>query len=238
MVRMILTAVFATATMFASALLVLTLYPASAAAQRTVLGEVELCPTRLSDSQDDLLCQCDITTGRADVWGTDIYTSDSMLCHAALHAGAIDYTGGVIHVRRVSGLDEYLGSTRHGMSTRAYGAYASSMVFDGRQSLAGTFGGVSMCPVKYNAAPQEWSGDCRCGPARSGTVWGTNPYTADSAVCNAALHAGVIGRNGGVVRLSPAPGQRSYLGSTRNGVTTSRYGPWDASFRVSAATGQ
>ena len=40
----------------------------------------------------------------------------------------------------------------------------------------------------------------------SGTVWGTEAYTADSATCRAALHAGAAGRRGGTVTVADAPG--------------------------------
>ena len=143
----------------------------------------------------------------------------------------------MIRVRRVAGRDSYDGSSRNGITSRGYGSYESSIVFDTPQQLAQSLGGVPLCPVLYSAAPKGWSGDCFCDPGRNGPAWGTNPYTADSAVCNAAIHAGVIGENGGVIHIAPAPGQSSYPGSTRNGFTTSDYGPWESSFRVSASTG-
>jgi hypothetical protein len=73
---------------------------------------------------------------------------------------------------------------------------------------------------------------CYCAPQEmSGTVWGSGIYTDDSSVCHAALHAGVIDRNGGEVTLSTLPGRSSYAGSSRNGVRTQSYGRWQGSFR-------
>ena len=37
---------------------------------------------------------------------------------------------------------------------------------------------------------------------------------------------------GGNVTIEIRPGQSSYTGSTRNGVTTDSYGPWDGSYEV------
>ncbi|KAM4022151.1 cochlin-like isoform 2-T4 [Anomaloglossus baeobatrachus] len=61
-------------------------------------------------------------------------------------------------------------------------------------------------------------------------VWGTDVYTDDSSICRAAIHAGQIPNNGGQVSVQKSPGQSSYTGSTRNGITSLNYGPWPGSF--------
>ncbi len=72
---------------------------------------------------------------------------------------------------------------------------------------------------------------CLCpADARAGSVWGSGPYTADSNVCTAARHSGVIGADGGVVTLEAAPGQASYQGSVANGVKTNDWGAYGRSF--------
>jgi hypothetical protein len=63
------------------------------------------------------------------------------------------------------------------------------------------------------------------------SVWGTDTYTDDSRICSAAIHAGKITQAaGGSVTIEIAPGQASYLGSSRNGVTSSNYGSWSGSY--------
>lgn len=47
---------------------------------------------------------------------------------------------------------------------------------------------------------------------------GTDSYPSDSSICVAALHAGVITRDGGTVTLQLNPGLSAYEGSNRNGV--------------------
>jgi hypothetical protein len=71
--------------------------------------------------------------------------------------------------------------------------------------------------------------------ATEGTVWGTDVYTRDSALGVAAVHAGLLkpGRTA-VLRLTVAPVQTSYPGSTRHGVTTSDYGEFPECWRLSA----
>jgi hypothetical protein len=67
------------------------------------------------------------------------------------------------------------------------------------------------------------------------TVWGTDIYTNDSSVCLAAAHAGVITlADGGTVQVTMLPGEESYTGTERNGVTSLDYGQWGDSFSVEA----
>jgi len=95
------------------------------------------------------------------------------------------------------------------------------------------------CPGPLNAAPDAPARfTCTCSAAAATTpasIWGFDVYTDDSAVCVAAVHAGAIGPRGGVVTVTRAQGQQSYPGGARNGVLSNSYGPWQQSFRVTAA---
>ena len=72
---------------------------------------------------------------------------------------------------------------------------------------------------------------CTCTPdAAVGSVWGSGPYTADSSICRAALHAGMIGPDGGIVLVVRTEGQSSYQGSEANSVQTESWGAYDSSF--------
>lgn len=62
-------------------------------------------------------------------------------------------------------------------------------------------------------------------------VWGTDIYSADSAICPAAVHAGVITTEGGEVKIERRPDRDDYEGTTRNGVTTRPWKrPWSLSY--------
>lgn len=76
--------------------------------------------------------------------------------------------------------------------------------------------------------------DCLCTVAQTGkgTVWGTGPYTDDSKICRAAVHAGVISSTGGHIEIQAVKVQPSYQGSSRNGIQTTKYGPWKGSIIV------
>lgn len=67
-----------------------------------------------------------------------------------------------------------------------------------------------------------------------GQVWGSDPYTRDSVLGAAAVHAGLLSPGETkVLRLTVMPALKSYKGSTRNGVTTSDYGDFPHCWRLS-----
>lgn len=70
----------------------------------------------------------------------------------------------------------------------------------------------------------------------SGVVWGSNPYTDDSDIGTAAVHAGLAqpGKAADVVLRISGPGDQ-FHGSRRHEVQTSDYGPWDGSFTLTPA---
>ena len=64
-------------------------------------------------------------------------------------------------------------------------------------------------------------------------VWGTGPFTADSRIVPAAIYLGLLTADGkGVIKVEKAPGQASYEGGTQNGITTKKYGSYDASIII------
>ncbi|MBR0642428.1 LCCL domain-containing protein [Plastoroseomonas hellenica] len=91
------------------------------------------------------------------------------------------------------------------------------------------------CPLNFEGRSNPTSCLCRGEGMLSGPVWGSGPYTSDSHVCRAALHAGAVPAAGGLVTVTPEPGRPSYRGGSANGVSTMDYGPWQASFSVTAA---
>jgi hypothetical protein len=82
------------------------------------------------------------------------------------------------------------------------------------------------------AIPPDRTVSVECpASGRAGSVWGSDVYTADSSVCTAAVHAGVITlERGGSVRVEPRGAQSSFAGSERNGISSSSYGQYGGSF--------
>lgn len=78
---------------------------------------------------------------------------------------------------------------------------------------------------------KRYSFVCPAGGQIGATVWGVGPYTDDSAICPAAVHAGLITTGkGGTVTFVVENGSASYAASTANGVTTNDYDSWPRQF--------
>lgn len=190
-------------------------------------------------TQVTLTCPAGCTEGnRGSIWGTDVYTSDSSVCGAAVHFGATTADGGAVTFTYVDGRTSYEGTTRNGISTNDYGSWGRSFTFAGEASSAPAPSAVAAsCSARgydfVSASTTEAIVECPAGCTTGTSIWGTDIYTSDSGVCVAAAHAGVITlASGGFVKVTHVEGQASYEGTTRNNVTTSNYGAWSASFSV------
>src|SRR5437763_14142463 len=65
-----------------------------------------------------------------NVWGSDIYTSDSSICTAAVHSGLITLQqGGTVTIEMRAGRSLYGASERNGVTSSEYGSWDSSFVF-------------------------------------------------------------------------------------------------------------
>lgn len=208
--------------------------------------QVPLCPTQYNAILERTagVCRCDRVSGSGSVWGTYMYTSDSNICHAAVHSGAISREGGVVKVSLELGLLRYDGSTQNGITTQDWGNWDASFQVERASPpyplvrplalvMPPTFlppaDAIPQCPPRLQGNESRLAQPCRCpdGGRTYETVWGSGPYTSDSAICRAALHAGMITAAGGLVHVVAEPGLERYSGSTRNEVTTQG---WSASF--------
>ena len=72
------------------------------------------------------------------LWGTDLYTDDSSIGSAAVHAGLITpQRGGTVTIEIRPGAEVYQGSTRNGVTSNPYGAFSGSFVLVGSKVAAG-----------------------------------------------------------------------------------------------------
>ncbi len=174
------------------------------------------------------------------VWGTNIYTTDSSIAKAAVHAGLLRVgQQGVVTVIVKGGLSSYAGTTRNGITTSSWGSFGKSFSFVGAPAsnvADNRTGGVINDPgTIYNlaGAPGRVIYVRLVGRNVNGSLWGSDIYTADSTLAMVAVHSGAL-RNGeeGTVKITILPGYGSYTGSTRNGVTSGSWGSYDRSFRI------
>ncbi|WP_127106844.1 LCCL domain-containing protein [Pararhodobacter zhoushanensis] len=173
-------------------------------------------------------------TGSASgaIWGTGVYTDDSPLARAAVHAGLLQVgQTGVVTVTVVPGQTSYNGTSSNGVESRAYGRW------NGSYRLA-----MPVAPPPVDVLPDPGNMTRYRGQngqvlrfevtgATSGSVWGSDVYTDDSTIARAAVHAGVL-RVGetGVVAVTVLPGRDGYAASRRNGIDSTAYGRWQGSY--------
>jgi hypothetical protein len=70
------------------------------------------------------------TVGGRHAYGTDVYTSDSYIPSAAVHAGVIENGDTkAVFIRLLAGVSKYEGSTRKGVTTRSFGKWKMSYEF-------------------------------------------------------------------------------------------------------------
>ena len=63
------------------------------------------------------------------IWGTDVYTDDSSVCTAAVHAGAITIEdGGEVTIEMRPGEASYESTDRNGIESSSYPAWGGSFV--------------------------------------------------------------------------------------------------------------
>ena len=182
-------------------------------------------------------------TGAIDgsVWGTGTYTDDSALAAAAVHAGVVaPGETANLTVEVLPGQASYKGSANHGVASADYGAWEGSFKFldkpkpDDPNEVLPDPGNL-----KPYSAQLSQSFHFEVTGTTDGSVWGDGVYTDDSQLASAAVHAGLVkAGQSGVVIVKILPGQDSYGGATRNGVASSTYGSWNASYQFVDAAGK
>lgn len=133
------------------------------------------------------------------VWGTDVYTTESSICVAAVHVGAINAKeGGPVAVARAPGQEKYVASERNGVSSRATGASGDAFTVSVGTAL------VPDAPIDEPAGnpPEE-------PPLTAGTPPQTPPdpdcTTPAGALAVCITLAGWTGEGPGYVAPPPVP---------------------------------
>lgn len=87
--------------------------------------------------------RCPPGTPSGSVWGTGLYTDDSRICKAGVHAGVLNASsGGLVTIEIRPGASAYTASTQNGVASNRYGSWHGSYVIVG-STLASTPGASS-----------------------------------------------------------------------------------------------
>ena len=168
-------------------------------------------------------------TGSA-IWGTEVYTDDSPLAVAAVHAGVLrDGERGIVKVTILPGLGHFEGTTANGVESIGYGRWEGSYSVEGASINTST----AISPLIEQIAVKQPEGPINLQSLRDrvgqvfefnivgsseGTVWGTGVYTDDSSLAAAAVHSGILARatRKGENQNSPRPGKLHGFHSQRH----------------------
>ncbi len=188
-------------------------------------------------------------TINGSLWGTGVYTDDSALGKAAVHAGLLrDGEKGILKLTMLPGQASYLGTTQNGITSSPYQAWTASYQIervqgDVRATRASSTSTSTSSKILADPGDLQGYRDkvgqsflFRVTGTTTGAVWGTGVYTDDSTLATAVVHAGVLGKGQtGVVKVTILAGQNAYQASVANGVTTNNWQQWNGSFSVRAA---
>lgn len=187
------------------------------------------------------------TSKLESIFGTDFYPSETPVCVAALHSGVIDKDGGTVTIQLNPGRSAYTGSDRNGVVSTDLPGTRRSISFVGGPSASETD------KIHLERVPRiQWDTKFtstgfanrkligqrftfRCGSVpldrKARLVFGTDHYDFASKIGWAALHAGALTREGGIVTLQINPGGRKLVGSIRNGLETRGKGSSDRTIK-------
>lgn len=186
-------------------------------------------------------------TGRiwGNVWGMGVYTDDSDLGTAAVHAGALkDGETGKVKVTIFPPQESYATSIRYGISSRPWGRWGGSFRMERAQAAIDQEIDVAIATNSIESPPELRTLRGQYGHVvtvtatgqTGGSVWGTEVYTDDSDIGTAAVHAGVLGvGETAKIRVTIVPGRSRYRGSEQNGIRSSGYSAWSGSFWIEPA---
>jgi len=212
--------------------------PSSSGGGKPTSWEETATSLKSADGQTIILA-CSPAGESHTVWGSDIYTSDSSICTAAVHSGLITFQkGGTVTIELRPGRSMYGASERNGVTTNSYGSWQQSFVFKTPNMEAVVRAAEESNSILWNTeaaiVPFEAGKTLKftCPPnGKESNIWGTDTYTGDSSICTAAVHAGKITlETGGPVTIQMTPGESSYKGSLRHGIKSNDYEKYGASF--------
>ena len=171
------------------------------------------------------------------VWGSDVYTDDSQVARAAVHAGVLQVgQTGVVQVTILPGQQSYQGTNRNGVQTSNYGSWSGSYSFGGQ--------GASVQPGVAPAAAGQWQINANNYQGTLTLVWTGSGWTG-------TVNFAVYGREEVLesIRFDPASGQveftrpipgaiQNYRGILANGQMSGQFNQAGGGYDYNWSAGQ
>lgn len=181
---------------------------------------IPACPTTMQDYRGyngtEITCRC-ADGGSGSIWGTGTYTDDSNVCRAAVHAGVIPSTGGVMRVAATAGASSYTGTTKNGVTTLSYGSWAGSFTVKGPPAITSWWldyhggSGGSSYDLSCNAGSVAIGLDVKSGVHVDRISLKCAPVNADLSL-GSSYTAGSAGGSGGSLSTLSCPSNLALVG--------------------------
>ena len=191
-----------------------------------------------------------IGSNQGTIYGTDVYTHDSRLDTAAVHAGVVKLgEEAIVKVTILPGQSGFKAAGRNGVSSMSWSGTGYECF---KVELATATDPAPPAAAK-STAPTETRSDLRADPgslagfreyagksllfevtgANDWPVYGSDIYTDDSPLNVAVVHAGILGvGKKGIVKVTILGSQDKFENVSRNGVTSRSWGSWGGSYKV------
>ena len=200
--------------------------------------------------------RCPSDGAAAVIYGSDVYTDDSSICTAAVHAGRFTLeSGGVVSIEIRPGRSTYGSTIRHGIKSVNFGQYGRSFVIlntdtfrhksikdrgESTPEATDNEDGSDVTPIDWETSAGGFKGEAgqtykfRCpSNGTASVIYGSDVYTDDSSICTAAVHTGLITlRHGGVVTIEIRAGRSTYGSTTRHGIKSINFGEYGRSYVI------
>ena len=169
---------------------------------------------------------CPKTSKKAGDDKVAVFSSTHSICEAGLQAGAIDSKGGLVTVQVNPGSEIHTGNpkltTARTLSVvgKANAEAADKVYRDHIQQIKWNSKFTKSIGASKHLIGQQFTFDCPAAPSSlpPRRIVGTDLYAFNSMTCLAALHAGVITKDGGLVTVQMNPGKAKLVGSVRDGL--------------------
>ena len=165
-------------------------YPGNSFTFRALSDLKERCPSNAVQYRGhDQVISCECTaeaTGRGSIYGNGLYTDDSKICRAAVHAGEISLAGGHVALTMQEGQPTYEGITKNGVTSRSWGAFKGSFTFAAPLTPDTAEGTVKKEPEStHDTSTGKFA--CLC---KGGDAYNSNEHTCDSPYSPASVLGG------------------------------------------------
>ncbi|XP_953429.1 uncharacterized protein TA09935 [Theileria annulata] len=168
--------------------------------------------------------------------GTKVYTSDSSICKAALHSGAIPKDGGEAILTVLNGLSEYGNCHGHfGITSQKSNVpfMRSFSLHRAPKLIHLSCQDTAVFVLKMHIGTRVLL-DCPpgCKDAKPYNVFGTGVYSPTSSLCQSAIHSGKLDNDGGEVEIEVEGERNTFDSNESNGILSQSSGHYLKSFKI------